>query len=58
MMTDEQMLTEVIKVKGFEHRDTIWFAGWLERNPNKPYAVKVMAMTAALDSTEWDWEED
>lgn len=58
MMTDEQMLTEVIKVKGFEHRDTIWFAGWLERNADKPYAVKVMAMTAALDPTEWDWEED
>lgn len=57
-MTDEMMLTEVIKVKGFEHRDTIWFAGWLERNADKPYAVKVMAMTAALDPIEWDWEED
>ena len=58
MMTDEQMLTKVIEVKGFEHRDTIWFAGWIERNVDKPYAVKVMAMTAALDPTKWDWEED
>ena len=58
MMTDEQMLTKIIEVKGFEHRDTIWFAGWLERNADKPYTVKVMAMTAALDPTEWDWGED
>ena len=58
MMTDEMMLTEVIKVKGFEHRDTIWFAGWLERNPNKPYQIKLDAMEAALDNTEWDEEED
>ena len=58
MMTEEQMLTKVIEVKGFEHRDTIWFAGWLERNADKPYTVKVMAMTAALDPTEWDWGED
>ena len=58
MMTDEQMLTKVIEVKGFEHKDTIWFAGWLEENADKPYTVKVMAMTAALDPTEWDWEED
>ena len=58
MMTDEMMLTEVIKVKGFEHRDTIWFAGWIERNADKPYAVKVMAMTAALDPTKWNEEED
>lgn len=58
MMTDEQMLTKVIEVKGFEHRSTIWFAGWLERNADKPYTVKVMAMTAALDPTEWDWGED
>ena len=58
MMTDEQMLTKVIEVKGFEHKDTIWFAGWLERNADKPYEVKVEAMNAALDDTEWDWEED
>lgn len=58
MMTDEMMLTEVIKVKGFEHRDTIQFAGWLERNADKPYQIKLDAMEAALDDTEWDWEED
>jgi hypothetical protein len=58
MMTIEEMLTKVIEVKGFEHRDTIWFAGWLERNADKPYQIKVDAMKAALDDTEWDWEED
>lgn len=58
MMTHEEMLTRVIRVKGFEHRDTIWFAGWLERNINKPYQIKLDAMEAALDDTEWDWEED
>lgn len=58
MMTHEEMLTKVIEVKGFEHRDTIWFAGWLERNADKPYKIKVDAMEAALDDTEWDWEED
>ena len=57
MMTHEEMLTEVIKVKGFEHRDTIWFAGWLERNADQRYAVEVMAMTAALDATDGDREE-
>lgn len=57
-MTDEQMLTKVIEVKGFEHKDTIWFAGWLERNADKPYQIKVDAMEAALDDIEWDWEED
>lgn len=58
MMTNEQMLTKVIEVKGFEHRDTIWFARWLEENTDKPYQIKVDAMDAALDDTEWDWEED
>lgn len=58
MMTHEEMLTRVIRVKGFEHRDTIWFAGWLERNTNKPYQIKLDAMEAALDDTEWNWEED
>ena len=58
MMTNEEMLTRVIKVKGFEDRDTIWFAGWLERNADKPYGIKVDAMEAALDDTEWDWGED
>ena len=58
MMTDEQMLTKVIEVKGFEHKDTIWFAGWLERNAGKPYQIKVDAMNAALDDIEWDEEED
>lgn len=58
MMTHEEMLTRVIRVKGFEHRDTIWFAGWLEKNPDKPYEIKMACMDAALDDTEWDWEED
>ena len=58
MMTNEEMLTEVIKVKGFEHKDTIWFAGWLEENTNKPYQIKVDAMNVALDDAEWDEEED
>lgn len=58
MMTHEEMLTRVIRVKGFEHRDTIWFAGWLERNINKPYQIKLDAMEAALDDTEWNEEED
>lgn len=58
MLTNEQMLTEVIRAKGFENLDTIWFAGWIERNADKPYEVKVEAMNAALDDTEWDWEED
>ena len=58
MMTIEEMLTKVIEVKGFEHRDTIWFAGWLEKNADKPYQIKVDAMEAALNDTEWDWEED
>ena len=58
MMTHEEMLTRVIRVKGFEHRDTIWFAGWLERNADKPYQIKLDAMEAALDDTEWDEEED
>ena len=51
------MLTEVIKVKGFEHRDTIWFAGWFERNADKPYQIKVEAMNAALDDS-FDWDEE
>lgn len=58
MMTHEEMLTRVIRVKGFEHKDTIWFAGWLERNVDKPYQIKLDAMEAALDNTEWDEEED
>lgn len=58
MMTHEEMLTRVIRVKGFEHRDTIWFAGWLERNVDKPYQIKLDAMEAALDDTEWNEEED
>lgn len=58
MMTDEQMLTKVIEVKGFEHKDTIWFAGWLERNADKPYQIKLDAMEAALDDIEWNEEED
>lgn len=58
MMAHEEMLTRVIRVKGFEHKDTIWFAGWLERNADKPYEVKLDAMNAALDDTEWDWGED
>lgn len=58
MMTHEEMLTRVIRVKGFEHKDTVWFAGWLERNADKPYQIKLDAMEAALDDTEWDWEED
>lgn len=58
MMTNEEMLTKVIRVKGFEHRDTIWFAGWLEENADKPYAIKMDAMNAALDDTEWDWDEE
>lgn len=57
-MTHEDMLTRVIRVKGFEHRDTIWFAGWLERNADKPYQIKLDAMEAALDDTEWNEEED
>jgi len=58
MMTNEEMLTKVIRVKGFEHKDTIWFAGWLEENGDKPYAIKMDAMNAALDNTEWDWDEE
>jgi len=58
MMTHEEMLTRVIRVKGFEHRDTIWFAGWLEENADKPYNIKLQYMDAALDDTEWDWGED
>lgn len=58
MMTHEEMLTRVIRVKGFEHRDTIQFAGWLERNADKPYQIKLDTMEAALDDTEWDWGED
>ena len=58
MMTHEEMLTRVIRVKGFEHRDTIWFAEWLERNADKPYQIKLDAMEAALDNTEQDEEED
>ena len=58
MMTHEEMLTRVIRVKGFEHRDTIQFAGWLERNADKPYHIKLDAMEAALDDTEWNEEED
>lgn len=58
MMTHEEMLTRVIRVKGFEHRDTIQFAGWLERNADKPYQIKLDTMEAALDDTEWDEEED
>lgn len=57
MMTNEEMLTKVIEVKGFEHRDTIWFAGWLERNADKPYQIKVDAMNAALDDS-FDWDEE
>ena len=58
MLTNEEMLTKVIRVKGFEHRDTISFAGWIEENADKPYAIKVDAMNAALDDTEWDYDED
>lgn len=58
MMTHEEMLTRVIRVKGFEHRDTIWFAGWLERKADKPYQIKLDAMEAVLDDTEWNEEED
>lgn len=58
MMTNEEMLTKVIRVKGFEHRDTIWFAGWLEEHFNVPYAWKLEMLDCALDDTEWDWDEE
>lgn len=58
MMTNEEMLIKVIRVKGFEHRDTIWFAKWLWDCPNAPYALKLEMLDCALDDTEWDWDED
>lgn len=58
MLTNEEMLTKVIRAKGFEHRDTIWFAGWIEEHADAPYNIKMDAMDAALDDAEWDWEED
>ena len=59
MMTNEEMLTKVIRVKGFEHKDTIWFAGWLEEHEHVPYSIKVDAMEAAMDdSFDEDEEED
>lgn len=58
MMTNDEMLTKVIRVKGFEHRDTIWFAGWLEKHPNASYAWKLEMLDCALDDTEWDWDEE
>lgn len=58
MMTNDEMLTKVIRVKGFEHKDTICFARWLEECPNAPYALKLEMLNSALNDTEEDWDEE
>ena len=56
-MTREEMLTEVIRTRGFENKRTIWFAELME---NKTISDNVLqsAMIAAITMPFDDEDED
>ena len=56
-MTREGMLTEVIKVRGFEDKWTIWFAELMENETISDNALQ-NAMVAAITMPFEDEDED
>ena len=58
MLTNEEMLDMVIRVRGFENRDTIWFAEWIEEHADAPYEQKMEMLDCALDDPGWDWDDE
>ncbi|MBO5627861.1 MAG: hypothetical protein J5965_02120 [Aeriscardovia sp.] len=56
-MTREEMLTEVIRTRGFEDKWTIWFAGLIENETISDSALQ-NAMVAAIAMPFDDEDED
>lgn len=56
-MTREEMLTEVIKTRGFEDKWTIWFAELIENKTISDNALQ-SAMVAAIAMPFEDEDED
>lgn len=56
-MTKEEMLTEVIKTRGFEDKWTIWFAELVENKTISDNALQ-KAMVAAITMPFDDKDED
>lgn len=56
-MTREEMLTEVIRTRGFENKWTIWFAELMENETISDNALQ-SAMVAAIAMPFEDEDED